>query len=384
MSEENMLQERLQLFKDAAQLKPTNRIPNVSNFYTWKILDSDSNYKLSEAMNDWDTMEKIVCEFADRYQFDAYLDLGTRNPIKITGALGTHFHEVDDEKESVNYYDHILMKGDEYEELNKNPLEFFWTKCMPRKFDNITVERMKNAMFEFMSYGQYNGKMIEMFVTKYQAPQLFNASTVMLHPYEMLFSNLRGIKEISLDLRKHKSKMLETLEILYQMNIQPLLDNLLASDTSAYACDTYTAFLGHSILSTKQFGEIYWPKLKKIIDVLAENGKTMYIFCESEMLRFYEYFQEVPKGCLVIHLEQDNIFEFRKKLPNICVSGGMTTDLLGTGTPQQCVDFAKKLVDELGRDGGYIFSQNKMMSFRNDCKRENLLAVNDFIRNYRV
>lgn len=40
----------------------------------------------------------------------------------------------------------------------------------------------------------------------------------------------------------------------------------------------------------------------------------------------------------------------------------------------------KKLIDELGN--GFIFSQNKMVSFRNDCTRENLLAVNEFIRNY--
>ncbi len=60
--------------------------------------------------------------------------------------------------------------------------------------------------------------------------------------------------------------------------------------------------------------------------------------------------------------------------------GGMTTDLLGNGTKQQCIDYAKKLIDELG--DGFIFSTNKMVSFRNDCKRENLLAVTDFVRNY--
>ncbi len=99
------------------------------------------------------------------------------------------------------------------------------------------------------------------------------------------------------------------------------------------------------------------------------------------MLRFVEFFQDIPKGQLMIHLEQDNIFEMRKKLPNICFAGGMTTDLLGHGTPRQCVDYAKKLIDELG--DGYVFSTNKMVSYRNDCKRENLLAVTEFVRNYR-
>lgn len=60
----------------------------------------------------------------------------------------------------------------------------------------------------------------------------------------------------------------------------------------------------------------------------------------------------------------------------------MKTELLGKGTPQECVDYAKRLVDEMG--SGYIFSQDKMISFKFDCQRENLLAVNDFLRNYKA
>ena len=37
-----------------------DRIPHVSFFVTWKILDS--GYKLSEAMNNYDIMGKVVRE----------------------------------------------------------------------------------------------------------------------------------------------------------------------------------------------------------------------------------------------------------------------------------------------------------------------------------
>ena len=60
----------------------------------------------------------------------------------------------------------------------------------------------------------------------------------------------------------------------------------------------------------------------------------------------------------------------------------MTSALLGNGTPQECVDSAKKLIDEIGRDGGFILSQNKMLSYKEDCRRENLKAVSDFVLNY--
>jgi hypothetical protein len=82
----------------------------------------------------------------------------------------------------------------------------------------------------------------------------------------------------------------------------------------------------------------------------------------------------------MILLEQDDIFEMRKKLPNVALAGGMKTSLLGYGTKEECVDYAKKLIDTLGE--GFILSQDKMISFRNDIKRENLLAVHEFVRNY--
>jgi hypothetical protein len=168
--------------------------------------------------------------------------------------------------------------------------------------------------------------------------------------------------------------------MMFETRTYPAIELALNSDTSSFVCDTYTALLAYAILSPKQFERFYWPHLKKIIDLVVEKNKTMFIFCESTMLRFVDFFRDIPAGHVVLHLEEDNIFEIKKLLPNVCVAGGMTTDLLGRGTAAQCVDYSKKLIDELG--DGYIFTQNKMMSFRNDCKRENLIAVNDFVRGY--
>lgn len=73
--------------------------------------------------------------------------------------------------------------------------------------------------------------------------------------------------------------------------------------------------------------------------------------------------------------------ELRKALPNACIVGGMSAMMLGRGTPEQCVDAAKRVIDQMG--DGFMLGQDKMMSFRNDCKRENLLAVSEYIQNFR-
>ena len=110
-------------------------------------------------------------------------------------------------------------------------------------------------------------------------------------------------------------------------------------------------------------------------------GKTVVIYLENSIMRFAEYFQDYPKGHIIMILELDDLVELRKKLPNICFAGGMTAALLGNGTPEQCVDRVKYLANELG--DGFILSQDKMMAFRNDCRRENLEAVCEYVNNFR-
>ena len=43
----------------------------------------------------------------------------------------------------------------------------------------------------------------------------------------------------------------------------------------------------------------------------------------------------------------------------------------------------KKLIDTLGEGGGYILTTDKMISYRTDCRPENLKAVNETAFNYK-
>lgn len=182
-------------------------------------------------------------------------------------------------------------------------------------------------------------------------------------------------------MRRVPDKILEfnaAMEPSYLQTTRAVLDQ----PKDKYVCDLYTALLMHSIMSPKQFDKFYFTTLRKVIDMLVETDSSMYIFVEAEFMRIADFFKDVEGGHLVVHVENDDIFEVRKTVPNICLAGGMPVDLLGNTTPSECSDYAKKLCDTLGSTG-YIFSQNKMMSFRYDGKRENMMAVQDYVLNYR-
>lgn len=371
--------EKVKLFKDAISFKKPKSIPNLSNFFTWKISDSEFTFK--ESLYDFNKMEKLTCDFHERYNFDAYMDLGTRNPLAITDALGGGFHIFDEKTDSINAYDHVLMSAEEYKDFANDPLAF--SKILfERKFPNVGAKEMLESISAYLAFGQFAQNMTDKFTNEYNRPAVFDMTAAILTPYEFFNSAARGIKELSLDVRRHQQQLIEAMDVYYELFTKNAIDVALASDSSMYVTDIYTALLGYSMLNIKQFEKVYWPILKKYIDKVVEQDKTIYIFCESTMLRFAEFFSDIPKGHVVLHLELDDIFEARKRMPNMCLAGGMNTELLGYGTPEQCVDQAKRLIEEL--EEGFILSQNKMMSFKNDCKRENLLAVNDFVKNYRL
>lgn len=367
--------ERVKLFKDTAAFRHTKSVPNLSNDYTWKI--SDSRYSFKEAYFDSKKMEKLVCENHERYLFDAYLDLGTRNHFPQMAALGGGSYVLNEETGGINVTDAPTLQPEEYSEFAKDPMS--WLNILfQRKFPEIKTEQFVQATMAFLQASGYEKRIKAKFAEKYNRPTMISTSTSVGAPFETFHSSFRGIAGISLDMRRHKKGLLEASEAYWNAMVKPSVERALKAGEKDYIADLYLGLIAHPVMSYKQYQEFYWPYLKQIIDMAVKEDKLLYFYVESEIKRLADFFRDVPKGNAIMHLELDDIFEMRAELPNMCLAGGMTTDLLGRGTPTECVDYAKKLVNEMG--DGFIMSQNKMLSFKNDCKRENLLAVNEYIR----
>lgn len=323
----------------AIRMERPSRVPNISNVFTWKILDSEYNF--TEVLMNNDIMEKIVLDFHERYQFDAYLDLGTRNQLKIMKALGDQSsYKIDDSTGGVNYAEKVLMSGEKYERYIQDTDNFKY-EIFRRKFPGICKGQILEAIGGMLEFGQFAGAIQDRFVAKYDTPAVFDMMGVPMIPFENFFGYYRGIKEAALDLRKNKAKLKEAMDMEFESATLPAFKAFLAKPNERYCVDAYTAVLGHSVMNTRQFGEMYWLYLKRIIDEVVAQNKTIYIFCESNILRRAEFFQDIPKGHVILHPELDDIFELRRKLPNICIAGGMKTELLGTATPEPCADYAK-------------------------------------------
>lgn len=385
MKGKELMQYRVSLFEDAVRKdRKPKRVPIYDNMYNWKVYSA--GYKLSEALYDPKIMHKVVEEYCRVYQPDTLADAGARNPLYFTANFSDgQFYEIDDDGYRMNYRDNAFMTADDYDALIADPKAYIWGTLLPRKWSNL--QKQENGKYyakgvdSFMTFAQSSGKIAKT-MAKMGIPQAANVIDMVPFQsgFEYIFDGFRGIKGISMDMRRNKGKLLDACHAIEDFMSQSAPKNTTVGHNPNCAFDLFLPMLAHTILSEKQFECFMWPKLKELGDYLVKYDKTCILFVEGNSERFYDFFNELPDGHFAFYTEENDIFAMKKALKNKCIVGGMPIAMLGNSTPDECVDYAKKLVQELGYDGNYIFSQNKMISFPNDVRKENMLAVSRYIQ----
>ncbi|MBQ9912068.1 MAG: hypothetical protein IJM49_03470 [Firmicutes bacterium] len=386
MNVQEKIDHRIKICHDAIYMKGApSRVPHLSSFMTWKIVDA--GYRFSEALHDWDLMEKITVAFEDRYGFDCIREMGNRNPIKVVEGFGESKYIIDDENSFISAKDFVLMEPGEYDEVLHNKREYVYSKLLQRRFGKelaaATPEVMNKVVHEFKAYLDYNARINKRMLEEFGVPNMYGPG-IGGSAMESVLNTWRGFKGTAIDLRRCPDKLDEVCQQQLENMTLPMYEMIRKGPdgpTPGCSFDTTGGGLAHTLLNRKQYERYYWPSIKPGLELLVEKNKTSYWFCQGDYRPFMDFFQDLPKGHLCIHVELGDIFEMRKQNPNIAFAGGIPMTMLGGGTPQECVDLTKKLIEEVGRDGGLVLSQDKMCSYPKDCTRENLSAICDFVQN---
>ncbi len=376
---------RIKICHDAIYMNGApERVPHLSSFMTWKIVDA--GYKFSEAMYDWDLMEKITMDFERRYQFDCIREHGNRNPIKIVEGFGKSKYIIDDEHSFISAVDFVLMEPGEYDEYLSDKRKYIYTKLLQRRFGKelaaATPEVMYKVIHELKAFQDYNGRIYRRMAEELGVPNMYGPA-VGGCALESVMNTWRGFKGMAMDLRRCPEKLDEVCRNQLETMTLPMYEMIRKGPdgpTPGVSFDTTGGSLSHTMVNRKQYERYFWPSIKPALDLLVEKKKTSYWFTQGDYRPFLDFFQDLPKGHLCIHVELGDIFEMRKLYPNIAFAGGIPMTMLGGGTPEECVDMTKRLIAEVGGDGGLILSQDKMCSYPKDCTRENLLAISEFVQ----
>lgn len=386
---QELLKTKKQLFRDTMNPgKKPERLLTFANDSVWKVYDAGE--KLSSAIYDYRVMWHVVCRYHQTYGYDVYGNFGNRNPFKFADILGTNFYSIDDETFSFNVRDDYAMTEADYPTLiQKGYVRFLMEDILPRmggwKSHEEGMDRLKRSIGPYLEHQAYGGDISAHFRDTYGVPKTNKA---FFDPAEEYFVwGLRGIKGMSIDLRRRPQEVLDAfaaVDEFYWTRYESAVKDMEGQESDDYLFNVSSCNMGYTILSPKQFEKFYWPMFKKSIDVCIERGETYYMFAEGSFADKMDFFQDFPAGHIGISLESDDPIETKKKLPNVVIIGGFPSHLMGNGTKEECLAYAKNLFEVMAADGNYIYMIDKMISFPHDVTSENLKAVLDYAKAFQL
>jgi hypothetical protein len=309
------------------------------------------------------------------------------------------------------------MLADEYEAFLNDPSDFMLRYYVPRVSGNLKALAMttplRNNFAYFTAFGGWAGfgtpeglKALEILRDLSQASlQYANFLTSVIGklvragyppwsgslteaPFDVLGDTLRGTKGIMLDIYRQPRVLKQACEKLvgimaeYAMNSarangnHPIVFIPLHKGTAA------TPEGRGAFLSLSQFEEFYWPTLRKLMDILIDNGYVPNLLLEGDFTSRLEIIRNVPPGTCIYHFEYVDMGKAKKLLGDrVCIRGCIPIHIMALGTPDDVRAAAREQIDTLGEGGGYIMDTTMASEH---VKPENMKALIDFTKEYGV
>lgn len=409
-SPEELYQERLKRVEDAIALRVPDRVPV---FVQWGFLPARyAGMTCEEYMYDPEKAMTAAIKVHEDFEPDmAESPFGTRVIGATLDALDfkqlrwpgqglksdLSYQFVEGEYMPAEEYDHFIEDPTDWiirkywprvcgalEPLNKiGPLKeiisyavgipfgfaFFGTEEGRQVLD--AVKKAGEASLRALTYAQKYGQEI----AKRGFPTMMGGGTQA--PFDTLGDFFRGTRGIMMDMYRRPEKLLKALEVLTPWMIQMGI-----SKTGNPRIFIALHKGSDSFMSEEQFKTFYWPTLKQLIEGLVAKGMNPCLFVEADHTSRLEIMRDVPPGKVVYHMENTDIFKAKEILGDrVCLRGNVPISLMCTGTPDDVKAYCKRLIDVVGKDGGFIMDSSVPVE---DAKIENIKAMIDFTKEYGV
>ena len=301
------------------------------------------------------------------------------------------------------------MKASEYDDLIRDPSDFWFRTYMPRAFGlfeplrmfqpftNITenvhvmqfmplatpemqgmLQKMIEVGKEFQKQMQITMKAMAAMGPGAPAGLSMGGVTFAKAPFDILGDTLRGTTGIMKDTFRCPDKLLKALDVVADFQINTILTSPNVANTLVV---TYPLHKGaDGWMSQKSFDTFYWPSLKKVMDALIKEGLIQSMFAEGSFNTRLEYVDKFPKGSVIWYFDRTDIFKAKQILgKNCCIQGNLPSSMIVTGDPKDVKEYCRKLIQEVGKGGGFILSAG---SVADNPKLENLQAMMAAVKEY--
>ena len=199
-------------------------------------------------------------------------------------------------------------------------------------------------------------------------------------PFDALGDYFRGTKGLMLDMYRRPDKVTAACEKLLPVMAEIALHASMTSGNPRIFIPLHKGLDG--FMSVEQFKRFYWPTLRELLLALIKAGLTPCPFWEGDCTSRLELIADIPVGKAVYAFESTNIFTAKEILGDrVCLRGNVPVSILATGTPEDVKAYCKKLIDVVGKDGGYIMDSSANFE---DARVENVRAMFEFTKEYGI
>jgi len=138
----------------------------------------------------------------------------------------------------------------------------------------------------------------------------------------------------------------------------------------------------NSFISPRQFAELAYPSLEIICNTLIDSGMTPVLHCDGDWLRNLKTLRRLPAGKIVLQLDgTTDIFKAKEEIGDrMCLYGDVPAGLLALGSTQEVDEYCHRLIEEVGKDGGFIVAAGCEIPY--NAKPENLKVMSQSAYKY--
>ena len=207
--------------------------------------------------------------------------------------------------------------------------------------------------------------------------------TMFYAPFDLLADHLRGITQISMDLRRRKDDVEAACDALLNVMARYVETTSMADESGFPLACTWSHL--PPMINQKQFERFYWPTFKKLCEMLTAKGVTLYVNFQGDYRdgRFFDFYQELPKDKIVIAVEYQDFEQATATLgQDHMLSCSYPLNYFSDYSTEECIDKARELMDIGMKNGRFYFGLNKSALDFHDADPDKLKAVLNFVREY--
>lgn len=199
--------------------------------------------------------------------------------------------------------------------------------------------------------------------------------------FDWISDKLRGLRGCLIDMINAPEKLHEVFKMYTPMAVKGAISDAELRKTKTVLVPMRRG--AAEFLSLEQYGEFYWPYLKKLLVGLVDAGLRPVAIFEGECDVVLEFLKELPPGKVVGHFDKVDREKAKRAIGGtMCFWGNVPSALLCHGTPQEVRDDVRELIDIFGDNGGLIV--DGAMGIPDDAKPENVQAMTEAVQEYGI